>query len=217
MFMPNSPRPPRGMAKRELVVLLKEASAPERKGRIAHGKRPALRERRAPGRLVLASADEEMDDGNEDDGADGGRGERIPESAAENAELQEEPAADKRADDAEDDVRDAAVAAAASEFAGKPAGDEANENPADETLLLADDNDAFLEQHGESSEHGASLAAKGWGILAQQPGRKKEQRPEDGEARQRQLRGETSGRRESAASCNGWCRDRGRGRGRECR
>src|SRR5579885_3762467 len=158
-----------------------------------------------------------MDDGNEDDGSDGGRSERIPESAAEDPELQEEPAADKRPNNPEDDVRDAAVAAAASEFASKPAGDEPNENPADETLLPADDNNAFLEQHGESGKHGASLASKGWGILAQQPGRKKEESPEDGEARQRQLRGETSGRRESAASCNGRCRDRGRGRGRECR
>src|SRR5579885_2740450 len=127
-----------------------------------------------------------MDDGNEDDGSDGGRSERIPESAAEDPELQEEPAAD-----------------------------EPNENPADETLLPADDNNAFLEQHGESGKHGASLASKGWGILAQQPGRKKEESPEDPGERGKDSFRETSGGREPAASCNGWCRARERGRERE--
>src|SRR5712691_8021992 len=120
MFMPNSPRPPRGMAVRACVVLLNKAPAPGRNRESYH------REETGDSRLGLmknklaetacsmaVTAAEKMRDGDENHGAERGGGERIPKSSAENAEFHENPAADKGADDSKHDVGDASETAAA--------------------------------------------------------------------------------------------------------
>src|ERR1700731_5405178 len=115
-------------------------------------------------RALVRTADEQVHDEYEYDGADRSCGKGIEKTPAEDAKLDEDPAADERADDAEDDVGDAAVTAAAREFPGEPSGDEADDNPADDALLPADDYDALLDEieiAGKQCKHCASLGDSG--------------------------------------------------------
>src|ERR1700681_2664467 len=126
MFIPNSPRPPRGITVRDCVLLLKERLSPlcdlqsyhsvaasvlNLVGGRARGVRShslSMRGFRRDGirreRRLRSAAAEKMDDGDENYRADGGGSQAVQETAAEDAELHEEPAAEDRADQAEDNV-----------------------------------------------------------------------------------------------------------------
>ena len=95
----------------------------------------------------MAIAYEEVDDGDEDYGSNGGCGQAIDEAAAEDTQLGEDPAAEDGADEAEDDVGDAAVALATRDFAGEPAGEQADDDPEEQAVLPFDDYSAALKKN----------------------------------------------------------------------
>ena len=88
--------------------------------------------------LMVRVTGEKMGDGDQDDRPERCGGERVPEAAAENSELHEDPATDERAYQTENDVCDAAEAAAARDLPREPASDEANQEPADDSVPVLD-------------------------------------------------------------------------------
>src|SRR5437016_2200613 len=131
MFMPNSPRPSRGMAVRVcavfgallLGVLLKETSTPQPKPASYHT--PATRDwkrwseqgkKRSFGALMVGIASEEMGDRDKNHGAKCCSRERIPEAATKDSQLRKNPAPDVRTDYSQYDIRDTAEAAPALDF-----------------------------------------------------------------------------------------------------
>src|SRR5258708_4038560 len=97
-----------------------------------------------------------MSDGDEDDGAEGCRGQREEKTAAKDSKLGENPAADERTDQAKDDIRDAAKAAAARKLSGEPSGDEAEEKPGNQAPRPPFDDDRSVLNQCEVREHAAS-------------------------------------------------------------
>src|SRR5260370_12423065 len=92
------------------------------------------KEQRKPEKSMMAIADEKMGEGNENHGAQGGRGEGVPETAAKNSEFHEHPATNEGTNDSKNDVRDAAEASAARDFSCQPAGDQADQQPSPESM-----------------------------------------------------------------------------------
>jgi hypothetical protein len=113
------------------------------------------------GSLALVAAGEKMGDGDEDDGAERCGCERVEEAAAENSELGENPSADQGADQTKDYIADAAEAAATGDLTSEPSGDEADEDPADESATVFDDDGLGREKiRKENSGHEASLCKR---------------------------------------------------------
>src|SRR3979490_2507445 len=70
IFMPNSPRPPSGMAVRDCAGLLKKDLSPQCNRESYHSREGSMFTARTVQRKLRAWA-EEMDDSHEDDGAEG--------------------------------------------------------------------------------------------------------------------------------------------------
>src|SRR5580658_5710797 len=164
-----------------------------------------------------------MGNQHEENGADGGGGERIKKASAENTKAHEDPAADKRADDAENDVGDAAEAAATRDFSGEPSGNQADDDPAPEAVWEVDRNTFRLDQGAEKC--GGHATSKWFDAICKRNGSEQSSRGVAGASCV--WRGTTEGgaspsatasrKWAAAGSCSGVCRGRGRGRGRRCR
>src|SRR5215471_16665816 len=111
MFMPNSPRPPRGIAKRDCRDLLNELSAPRvKQNRITSTRaRTQVRVRIS----FLRFSAKETRDADKNDRSDGRRCQRVVKVAAHDAEVVEEPTAERGTNQSEHDVSDATKSAAA--------------------------------------------------------------------------------------------------------
>jgi hypothetical protein len=113
----------------------------------ANGYRPAVVTGKRL-RLFLRTS-EEMDDNNEDDGANRCRSKRIEEAARASADFEfaENPAAEDRTDESEKNVRETAVATAARDFSREPTCDEAEKNPTGEAAINGDAKDLIYVSH----------------------------------------------------------------------
>src|SRR5690348_10229062 len=154
IFMPNSPRPPRGMARRDCEGLLTKIVAPRcaRESYHSANKRTGIGERKS----VLGTAGKQMNDRNQHHGAERRRSQRVDKTSSKNAELGKNPSADDRADEAENDVRDAAVAAATGEFAGQPARHQPEEEPRKQRPGPPEDHSFCEERRNPQQQHESS-------------------------------------------------------------
>jgi len=100
---------------------------------------------------MALTAAEEMRDGDENHGAEGGSRERIPEASSEDSKLGKNPAADEGANDSKNNVGDAAKAAPARDFSRKPSRDQADQQPANDPAAVLEVKDMFIEENGAQS------------------------------------------------------------------
>src|SRR5215468_10324402 len=114
MFMPNSPRPPKGIAKSDCRDLLNELSAPKVEGKSYH--RDGSSRPPAATRLWASlpwRAGEQTRNAHQNQRACRCRTQRIIKVTAHDAKVGEQPTADHGADKPENDVGNAAKSAAA--------------------------------------------------------------------------------------------------------
>lgn len=84
---------------------------------------------------AVAAADE-MDDGDEDDGANDGHRKKADASVNDQAEMGEDGLTDHRTDQAEQNIDKDAVAASAHQFTGQPSGDKTGNDDSQHNELL---------------------------------------------------------------------------------
>ena len=97
--------------------------------------------------MLMVAAAEEVGDGDEDDGAEGGGGEGVQKATAENSQFDENPAAKVGTDQSQDNICYAAESASASNLPGEPARDEAKEKPGDKAVRFEPDSNSPLRSH----------------------------------------------------------------------
>src|SRR6516162_7459161 len=151
MFMPNSPRPPRGIARRDCRDVLNEMSAPRATEKSYHSASSA----RLPRILPFWLTDEQPGNGHQNHCAGRGGRQRIEEIAVHDAEVVEEPAPNDRADQAEHNIGDTTKAAAAECYAGDPSGQKAGQDPRPEAVRtqIPDGNANLLNRENCSGRH----------------------------------------------------------------
>src|SRR5215471_20540048 len=134
MFMPNSPRPPRGIAKRDCRDLLNELSAPRVKENRITSTRSANSGASQNAASLLRFSAEETRYADQNQRSSGCGREGVVKVAGHDAEVVEQPTAEHGTNQSEHDVRDATVAAAAKCKPREPASNQSYQEPRPEAV-----------------------------------------------------------------------------------